>query len=94
MLRRMICSVPEVKANCDGAEAPKIAVRVKFTSKKPATGRAELMGEAPPVNEFGNHRSILDPKRICSGGLFTGVVPVQAVFPPPLNGSVVGPVIA
>jgi hypothetical protein len=53
-----------------------------------------LMGEAPPVNEFGNHRSILDPKRICSGGLFTGVVPVQTVFPPPLNGSVVGPVIA
>ena len=65
----MICSVPEVKANCDGAEAPKIAARLKFTSKEATI--------APPVYVLGSQISLVVPRRKISGGLFTGVVPVQ-----------------
>ena len=76
----MICSLPEVKAMI-GPERP-ICARLKFTSKKPFKRLSWLTGEAPPVNVFGSQKSIFDPKRNISGGLFIGVVPDQDVFVP------------
>ena len=90
----MICSVPEVKTIVD--EAKPILVRAEFTSKKPSTAKAELVGEAPPVNESGSQISQVGvdptgvPRRNQSGGLFAGVAPVWLKFPPPVNGSVLG----
>ena len=84
----MIFSVPEVKTIV--GEVKPIPARVVFTSKKPFTAKAELVGEAPPVNVSGSQISLVDPKRSQSGGLFTGVAPAQLKFPPPVNGSVLG----
>jgi len=94
--RRMICSLPEVKAII-GPERP-ICARLKLTSKNPLKAKLELLGEGQsvvvhPVNEFAIRIPLVVPSCKMNGGVFAGVVPVHARLDPvEVNGS--GPVIA
>ncbi len=85
--------------NIEAPPAPKICARVRLTSKKPLKGEAVLLGEGQfvgvhPVNVFASRIPLVDPRAKTNGGVFVGVVPVQARKPPVTVNGLFGPVIA
>ena len=85
--------------NVEAPPVPKICARLRLTSKNPLRAKAVLKGEgqlveeAHPENVFGSRIPLVVPRFKTNGGVFVGVVPVQArKAPVPVNG-LLGPVI-
>ena len=69
--------------NTEGLVVPKICARLRLTSKNPLKGEVVLLGEGQPVgvhpvNVFGSRIPPVAESCKTKGGVFVGVVPVQA----------------
>ena len=85
--------------NTEGLVVPKICARLRLTSKNPLKGEAVLLGEGQPVgvhpvNVFASRIPLDTPSCKMNGGVFVGVVPVQARKSPVTVNGLFGPVIA